>query len=86
MEWVNVPSHRVLKVTRQEFIAEFFIVDEHGYRIDISSLPYRAKEIYRIYREKDKMMFIAPKFLPMLVGDLHRADDMHAVILEPYYG
>ena len=79
-EWLEIPSHRVLKLSRQEFVSGFKAVNENGFPIDVLSMSFLKNEIYRIYRIADNAMFVVPKFLPMF-------EDCNSMItVEPYYG
>jgi len=79
-EWLEIPAHRVLKLSRQEFVSGFKAVNENGFPIDVLSINFLQREIYRIYRTVDNAMFVVPRFMPMF------EDCGSMITLEPYYG
>jgi hypothetical protein len=72
--WIEVPSHRVLKVTHEEFERDFVRYNPDG------NICGQYDITYRIYRKSDLMQFIEPRFH-------HRIEDCgNIVFLEPYFG
>jgi hypothetical protein len=57
-EWIDVPAHRVLKVTDAQLWHDFTLVDENG--VEMSKEGVRT--VYRIVRNKDRKMFCMPRF------------------------
>ena len=77
-EWINIPSHRVLRLSKWEFERDFFCLDEEGkeYKPSLGSMF----SPFRIYRRADMMMFLKPKHIPMF------EDYNNMITLEPYHG
>ena len=55
-EWIEIPAHRVLKVSRLELRRDFQLINENGMPVKENDL------IYRIIRHLDEKMFKLPRY------------------------
>lgn len=58
LNWIEIPPHRILPVTRYELMENYSQVDATG-----EPVPEGA-ETYRVIREHDKKVFKFARFIP----------------------